>query len=182
MFLEWVKARVGLFHGVCANSMLRKDGFHFVRLGQFLERADNSARLLDVKYHVRLPDVRDVGGVVDYYQWLAVLKALGARRAYRVLYKGRVEPTQVAELMILRPEFPRSLVFSFEQIVRHLDGIAVHDPERSADAKRLAHSQYAELRFGRIEPIVERGLHEYLSEVVVRCEALGAAIARGHLF
>ncbi|MEW5300927.1 MAG: hypothetical protein WDW36_003818 [Sanguina aurantia] len=104
-FLDWVKARVGLFHGVCSNAMLRRDGFHFVRVGQYLERADNTSRLLDVKYHVRLPSVSDVGGVIDYYQWLAILRVVGARRAYRVMFKGQVEPAHVAELLIMRDEF-----------------------------------------------------------------------------
>jgi uncharacterized alpha-E superfamily protein len=181
-FLDWVKARTSLVQGVYANTMLRRDGFHFTRLGQFLERADNSARLLDVKYHVRLPTADDIGGVVDYYQWLAILRVVGARRAYRVLFKGRVKPLHVAELLILRPEFPRSLAFCFEQITRNLDAIVSHDPRLSAESKRIAHSQHAELRFGRIEQIFEQGLHEYLSDIVVRCDELGSEIARGHLF
>ena len=78
-----------------------------------------------MKYHVRLPQVSDVGGVVDYYQWLAILKVVGARRAYRVLYKGRVEPAQVAELLITRNVFPRSLAFCYEQITHHLEAIEV---------------------------------------------------------
>lgn len=181
-FLDWVKARTGLFHGVYASTMLRKDGFHFTRLGQFLERADNTARLLDVKYHVRLPTPQDVGGAVDYYQWLSILRVVGARRAYRVLFKGAVEPAQVAELLILRPEFPRSLVFCFDQIVLNLDAIQNRDPRLTAECKRLANSQYADLRYGRIEQIFREGLHEYLSDVIARCEILGTEIARGHLF
>ncbi|MGH8173234.1 MAG: alpha-E domain-containing protein [Rhodanobacteraceae bacterium] len=181
-FLDWVKARTSLFHGVYANTMLRRDGFYFTRIGEFLERADNTARLLDVKYHVRLPNVGDVGGLVDYYQWLAILRVVGARRAYRVLFSGRVEPSCVAELLILRPEFPRSLVFCFEKITSNLDAIASQKPALSAESKRLAHSQYAELRFGRTKAIVDAGLHEYLSEVVERCAQLGTEIARGHLF
>lgn len=181
-FLDWVKSRTSLVHGVYANTMLRRDGFHFTRIGQFLERADNTARLLDVKYHVRLPSAQDVGGVVDYYQWLAILRVVGARRAYRVLFKGQVEPSQVAELLILRPEFPRSLVFCFEQITLNLDAIVAHDPKLSSESKRIAHSQYAALRFGRIEQIIEQGLHEYLSELIEGCEHLGAEISNGHLF
>lgn len=181
-FLDWVKSRTSLVHGTYASTMLRRDGFHFTRIGQFLERADNTARLLDVKYHVRLPSVQDVGGLVDYYQWLAVLRVVGARRAYRVLFKGRVEPAQVAELLILRPEFPRSLVFCLDQVVLNLDAITDQDPHGSAEAKRLAHSQYAELRFGRIEKIQQVGLHEYLSAFVLRCEQLGSEIAHGYLF
>lgn len=181
-FLDWVKARTSLVHGVYANTMLRREGFHFTRLGQFLERADNTARLLDVKYHVRLPTAQDVGGVVDYYQWLAILRVVGARRAYRVLFKGHVEPAQVAELLLLRLEFPRSLAFCFQQICLNLDSISSQDKELSAECKRIANVQFAELRYGRIDHIIEHGLHEYLSEMIDRCAVLGAEIARGHHF
>ena len=181
-FLEWVKARVGLFHGVTSNGMLRRDGFGFVRIGQFIERADNTARLLDVKYHVRLPSVSDVGGVIDYYQWLAILRVVGARRAYRVLFKGQVEPAHVAELLISRSEFPRSLAFCYQQITHHLDDIRSQDPQRSAEAKRQAHSLYADLRFASIDRVIEDGLHEYLTDLVERTETLGTRIASGHLF
>ncbi|MDQ3205090.1 MAG: alpha-E domain-containing protein [Pseudomonadota bacterium] len=181
-FLDWVKSRVGLFHGVTSNGMLRRDGFGFVRIGQFLERADNTARLLDVKYHVRLPSVSDVGGVVDYYQWLAILRVVGARRAYRVLFKGHVEPAHVAELLISRSEFPRSLAFCYQQITQHLDAIQSQDAGRAAEAKRQAHSLYADLRFARIDDVIHDGLHEYLTDLIERTETLGARIASGHLF
>lgn len=181
-FLEWVKARVGLFHGVTSNGMLRRDGFGFVRIGQFLERADNTARLLDVKYHVRLPSVNDVGGVIDYYQWLAILRVVGARRAYRVLFKGQVEPAHVAELLISRSEFPRSLAFCYQQITQHLDSIRSQDPRRAAEAKRQAHSLYADLRFASIDRVIDDGLHEYLTDLIERTETLGTRIASGHLF
>lgn len=181
-FLDWVKARVGLFHGVCSNGMLRRDSFCFIRTGQFLERADNTARLLDVKYHVQLPEVTDVGGVVDYYQWLAILRVVGARRAYRVLYKGRVQPAHVAELLISREVFPRSLSFCFEQLTQHLDAIQARDTQLSMDARREAHVMHAQLRFARIDQVIEDGLHEYLTDVIDRTRDLGEKIARGHLF
>ncbi|GAB2501242.1 alpha-E domain-containing protein [Arenimonas alkanexedens] len=181
-FLDWVKARVSLFHGVCSNGMLRRDSFCFIRTGQFLERADNTARLLDVKYHVELPAVSDVGGVVDYYQWLAILRVVGARRAYRVLFKGRVQPAHVAELLISRDVFPRSLAFCYEQITTHLDAIKAQDPILAADACRQAHVMYAQLRFASIDQVIEDGLHEYLTDVIDRTGELGAEIAKGHLF
>lgn len=180
--VDWVKARVGLFHGMSSNGMLRRDSFHFQRIGRFVERADNIARLLDVKYHVRLPSVEDVGGVVDYYQWLAILRAVGARRAYRVLFKGQVEPSRVAELLIVRPEFPRSLAYCYGNIVESLDAIRDHDPARSAECKRLAHETYARLRFADVDAVIAEGLHEYLTAVVQRTDQLGGAIARGFLF
>ncbi len=181
-FLDWVKARVGLFLGIVSNAMLRLDGFRFARVGVFLERADNTARLLDVKYHVRLPHVSDVGGVVDYYQWLAILRVVGARRAYRVLFKGPVQPAHVAELLIVRTEFPRSLAFCYQQITMHMDAIVSQGPNAAAEAKRQAHSLYADLRFGRIEEIIRNGLHEYLTDLIARTEELGSQIAKGHLF
>lgn len=181
-FLDWVKARVGLFQGVCSNTMLRRDGFRFVRTGQFLERADNSARLLDVKYHVRLPQLSDVGGVVDYYQWLAILRVVGARRAYRVLFKGQIETAHVAELLIIRTEFPRSLAFCYQQITEELDAIESQDPKRAAEAKRQAHSLYAHIRFARVDQIIKNGLHEYLTDLIERTDELGTQIALGHLF
>lgn len=181
-FFEWTKARVGQFHGVCSNTMLRLDGFHFVRMGQFLERADNTARLLDVKYHVRLPTVQDVGGIVDYYQWLAVLRALGARRAYRVLFKGAVQPAQVAELLVIRDEFPRSLAYCYMRLVEHLSAIENQNPKLIAEAQRQAHSLNCDLRFTGIETIIASGLHEYLTDLVERTASLGVQIVKGYLF
>ncbi|MCK7593917.1 alpha-E domain-containing protein [Pseudomarimonas salicorniae] len=181
-FLDWVKARAGLFQGVYSNTMLRMDGFHFARLGQFLERADNTARLLDVKYHVELPQVEDVGGVLDYYQWLAILRVVAARRAYRVMFQGRVEPRHVAELLILRPEFPRSLRFCYQRITEHLDWIHDVDPVRAAEPKRAAHSLHVQLQYAQIDQVMQGGLHEYLSDIVDRTSDLGGSIARAYLF
>lgn len=181
-FLDWTKARVGLFHGVCSNNMLRRDGYHFTRAGQFLERADNTARLLDVKYHVRLPQVSDVGGVVDYYQWLAILRVVSARRAYRVLFKGLVEPARVTELLITSSVFPRSLAFCYQQITEHLEAIESQDPQLAAEAKRQAHSLYADLRYAQVDTIIGNGLHDYLTQLIERTAELGAQIAKGHLF
>ena len=151
-------------------------------VGQFLERADNTARLLDVKYHVTLPQLSDVGGVIDYYQWLAILRVVGARRAYRVLFKGQVEPAHVAELLITRNEFPRSLSFCYQHITQHLDAIEARDPRRTAEASRQAHSIYADLRFASVDQVIGDGLHEYLTDVIDRTETLGAAISEAYLF
>jgi uncharacterized alpha-E superfamily protein len=181
-FLEWVKARVGLFHGVCSNGMLRLDGYHFIRVGQFLERADNTSRLLDVKYHVRLPTVNDVGGAVDYYQWLAILRGLGARRAHRVLFKGPVQPSQVVELLIIRRELPRSLAYCYEQITQHLDAIDSQNSSLVSDAKRQAQSLYTDVRYAHVDQIIASGLHEYLTDLIMRTERLGVQIAKSHLF
>src|SRR5690348_691904 len=108
--LEWVKDRSQLFSGAYNSTMLRNDAYFFTRLGTFVERADNTARILDVKYHVLLPQEEEVGGTLDYYQWQAILRSVSALRGYHWVYQDRLKPWLVAELLILRPEMPRSLL------------------------------------------------------------------------
>ena len=122
--LEWVKHRSLLFNGAYANTMLRNDAFYFTQLGTFLERADNTARILDVKYHVLLPKSEAVGGPLDYCQWESILRAVSALRAYHWVYHARLTPWMIAELLILRPEMPRSLCACYAQITRHLELLA----------------------------------------------------------
>ena len=114
-FFDWVKDRSHLFRGVTFGTMRRDDAYHFARLGTHLERADNTARILDVKYHVLLPSVKDVGGAVDYYQWSAVLRSVSAFEAYRKVYRDVITPIKLAELLILRADIPRSLHFCIRQ-------------------------------------------------------------------
>lgn len=179
-FLEWTKERAGLFNGAYANSMLRNDAFYFTRLGTFIERADNTARILDVKYHVLLPQEAKVGGVIDYYQWASILRAVSALRAYRWVYPGRMHPWQVAELLILRPELPRSLLFCFEQITANLDLIG-QGHGRPTEAQRLAGQMYAKLRYARIDDIFQEGLHEFLTEFIDSTIVLGQEVGKQYL-
>ena len=122
-FLDWVKSRSQLFGGAVANTMLRTDAYWFDQLGACLERADNTARILDVKYHVLLPDYAQVGGGLDHLQWTAILRAVSARRAYHYVYRSRVQPWLVAELLILRPEMPRSLMSCLNRTTGYLDAL-----------------------------------------------------------
>ncbi|MCC6594104.1 MAG: alpha-E domain-containing protein, partial [Xanthomonadales bacterium] len=179
-FLDWVQARTGLFHGVYASTLLRTDGFRFTRLGQFVERADNSARLLAARMPA-LP-AAEAAPALDDAAALAVLRVVGARRAYRVFHKGRVAPRPVAELLLLRPEFPRSLVYCFEQITQQLSEIRGQDPRRSAEAKRQAHLMYAQLRFGRIDDVLAEDPGRRLRELIARIGRLAGEIAVGHCF
>src|SRR5688500_4910856 len=110
-FFDWVKDRSHLFRGVTYGTIMRGAAFNFSRLGTFLERADNTARILDVKYHVLLPSVKDVGGALDYYQWSAVLRSVAAFEAYRKVYRDVITPLKLAELLILPDDIPRSLRF-----------------------------------------------------------------------
>ena len=174
-FFDWIKERSHLFRGVTVGTMLRDDGFQFIRLGTFLERADNTARILDVKYHVLLPTPQAVGGAVDYYQWGALLRSVGSFTAYRKVYHDAITPPRVAELLILNPAMPRSLRSCCDLTVATLDRLV---GERRLECGRLAAEIHAGLRFGRIEAIFHDGLHEFLDDFVLRNNRLGRQIQR----
>jgi len=176
-FFDWVKERSHLFRGVTYGTMLRDEAFRFVRLGTFLERADCTARLLDVKYHVLLPRPEDVGGALDYYQWGALLRSVSAFRAYRNLYRDVIKPIRIAELLILRADMPRSLLASFNEIREILTSLR-ESYSRDYGSTRLALEMHSQLRYGRIEDVFEQGLHEYLTQFIQHIIVLGNAIAR----
>lgn len=178
--LEWVKERSQRFGGAASHTMLRSDAYWFVRLGTFVERADNTARILDVKYHVLLPRTENVGGVLDYYQWTAILRSVSALRAYHWVYRDRLQPWHVADLLILRREMPRSLVSCLGEITDYLDRIADAYGTRG-ECHRLAGEMYAQLRYGKIDRIFQSGLHEFLTEFIDRNIVLGAEIRRQYL-
>jgi uncharacterized alpha-E superfamily protein len=161
MFFDWVKERGHLFRGVTLGTMHRDDAYEFTRLGTFVERADSTARILDVKYHVLLPSVKDVGGAVDYYQWSAVLRSVTAFEAYRKVYRDVITPLRLAELLILRDDIPRSLRFCLAQVCETLEKV---QNSQSQETLRLAGELLAGLECGRISDIFAGGLHEYLTE------------------
>ncbi|HZB93539.1 MAG TPA: alpha-E domain-containing protein [Stellaceae bacterium] len=179
--LDWVKERSLLFAGAYSNTMLRNDAFYFTRLGTFLERADNTARILDVKYHVLLPRHEGVGGALDYYHWQAILRSVSALRSYHWIYQDRLKPWLVAELLLLRPEMPRSLLSCHEQIVRYLELLAEAYGGKRGECHRIAGELHARLRFGRIQDIFQSGLHEFLTEFIDRSVVLGNEISALYL-
>ncbi len=179
--LDWVKTRALLFNGAYQNTMLRNDAFYFTCLGTALERADNTARILDVKYHVLLPNYEQVGGVVDFYQWSAILRSVSALRAYHWVYNDRIKPWNVAELLILRPEMPRSLISCFAEISRNLDFLAHAYGGRTGECHRLVGELYARLKYGRIEAVFQGGLHEFLTDYVDKGILVGDEIAKLYL-
>jgi uncharacterized alpha-E superfamily protein len=179
--LDWVKRQATLFNGAYASTMLRNDVYWFTRLGTYLERADTTARLLDVKYNVLLPDYASVGGFVDYQQWTSVLQAVSAVRAYHYIYKDQVKPWHVAELMILRPEMPRSLRACHDEITIQLDRLANSYGGQRGECHRLAGELHARLRFGTVDGIFREGLHEFLTGMIDRTEALGVEVERFYM-
>lgn len=162
-FFDWVTDRSHLFKGVVDSTLLMDDSHCFVDLGGAIERADNTARLLDGKYHVLLPSLDDVGGVIDYYQWGAVLRAAGAFRAYHRIYRNVITPDKVAELLILRDSMPRSLHACLNRINTSLDSLC---GSRMHECRRLAGEIHARLHYGRMSEIFDGGLHEFLTDFV----------------
>jgi len=177
-FLDWVKMRSHLFRGVTFGTLLRDDAYHFIRLGTHLERADNTARILDVKYHTLLPSAADVGGAVDYYQWGALLRSVSGFEAYRKIYSDVITPRRVAELLILRDDMPRSLHACMNFIYETLEWLC---DEHTREIERAAGELHAKLHYGRTEDIIELGLHEYLMDFLERISKLGDEISRHFL-
>ncbi len=179
--LEIVKHAISAFEGAAQRTMLRGDAFWFVNLGSAIERADNSARLLDVKYHLLLPRGESVGGSLDYFQWTTILRTVSAMTAYRWVYRDSVKPWLVADLLILNRQIPRSLASCYEEILRHLDLLASHTGKRGT-AHRLAAAGHARLSQNNIDGIFTSGLHEFLTRFITENNKLGEAIAEQYLF
>lgn len=177
-FFEWVKHRAHLTRGVTQGTMLRDEAWHFTWLGTFLERADSTARILDVKYHLLLPRGERAGSATDYYQWSALLHSVSAFEIYRRVYRDLITPRRVAELLMLRDDMPRSLHRSISQVYSHLTAVA---NAQSAETTRRAGELQAALHFGRIEDVFTVGLHEYLTQFVGRIRDLGERVAQDFL-
>ncbi|WP_377704894.1 alpha-E domain-containing protein [Pseudoduganella sp. UC29_71] len=176
-FFDWVKYRSHLSRGVTLGTMLRDDAVHFIRLGTFLERADNTARILDVKFH----GARDPGEVQaqrDFYYWAALLRSVSGFEIYRKVYRDIITPARVAELLMLRADMPRSLLACMDEVVQNLDQVR---NDLSRDTERLAGKLHAELQFGRIDDILQAGLHDTLTEFLQRIYELGNRVSRDFL-
>ncbi len=177
---EWVKYRSHLSRGVTVGTMLQDEAFHFIRIGSFLERADNTARLLDVKFH-RDPSSQTQGetdSARDFYYWSAVLRSVSGFEIYRKVYSNVIQPEKVAELLILRPDMPRSLSHCITRMVANLKRVA--NPQ-SAETLRQAGRLEASLAFGRIDEILATGLHPFLEDFLVEVGGLGQGISKDFL-
>lgn len=158
-----------LFQGVTDATMTHGEGWDFIRIGAFLERADSSSRILDVKYHILLPSGENVGGNVDTIQWMAVLRSVSALEAYCKLYVSQVVPWKVAEFLITHREFPRSIRYCVDSLDRALHRISGVDETRYAnEAERLSGRLRSDVDFITIGEIFEYGLHEYLTAIQER--------------
>jgi uncharacterized alpha-E superfamily protein len=183
---EWVKFRSHLSRGVTVGTMLQDEAFHFLRIGSFLERADNTARLLDVKFHAMESEFfgpTQINGAgkdqeYDFYHWSAILRSVSGFEVYRKAYRNVIRPEKVAELLILRADMPRSLAACVDEVVSNLRQVS---NEQSQDTLRRAGRLQADLRFGHIDEILATGLHAFLTQFLERVGALGLGISRDFL-
>lgn len=186
-FFEWVKHRSHLSRGVTLGTMLQDEAFHFLRLGTFIERADNTARLLDVKFHAIERDYHGsarngasgkAATPFDFYHWSALLRSVSAFEVYRKVYRDVITPERVAELLMLRSDMPRSLLASMLEVVANLESVA---NAQSRETQRKAGRLLADLRYARIDEILATGLHAYLTQFLDRVHDLGQGISRDFL-
>src|SRR5262252_904133 len=179
-FLRWVQESSLRYDGSAYRTMLRNDAYWFSRIGVYVERADNTARILDVKYHLLLPEKERVGGPLDYFQWAAILRSVSALTAYHWVYRDSLKPWLVADLLILKDEMPRSLASCYEATVRNLDAIA-GAYNRQGPAQRHARGIRTRLQNSRMDGIFQRGLHEFIGEFIAENNRLGSTISEQFL-
>jgi uncharacterized alpha-E superfamily protein len=187
-FFEWVKFRSHLSRGVTVGTMLQDEALHFLRVGTFLERADNTARLLDVKFQAlgggdyfgpAAPKAHVKENMeVDFYHWSAILRSVSGFEIYRKVYRNVIHPAKVAELLILRPDMPRSLAACMNEAVANLELVA---NQQSHETLRRAGRLRSDLKYGRIDEILSTGLHAYLTAFLDRVNDLGVGISRDFL-
>jgi len=181
-FFEWVKFRSHLSRGVTVGTMLMDEALHFMRLGTFLERADNTARLVDVKFHAVESDFFGAANAqdqeYDFYHWSAILRSVSGFEIYRKVYRDVIQPERVAELLVLRPDMPRSLHACLNEVVSNL---AMVSSDSAIESRRRSGKLLAELQYGKIEEILANGLHAYLTQFLDRVNDIGASISREFL-
>lgn len=178
-FLDWVRARTLLFNGAAADTMLRDDSWRFVHLGVMLERADNTARLLDAKHGALQGPGAE--GAVAYAQWQALLRSVSALRSYQWVYHTRLQPKLVADLLMRRPELPRSLLSCYGRMAQVLNRIAESSGGRRGACHSLATEAFEELRDLDVERVLAGGLHEFLTRLIDRNLEIGREITATYL-
>ncbi|SDH58534.1 Uncharacterized conserved protein, Alpha-E superfamily [Pseudomonas benzenivorans] len=179
-FCEWVKERSHLFRGATFGTIMRGDPYRFIRLGTFIERADNTLRLLDARYEMLGEDIDEVDGrpARSYYQWSALLRALSSFEAFAEIYRGSPGTRKVSELLLLRPEVPRSLRACMDELNLMLASLP---GDNGRPAQRLAAELEARLRYTSIDEVLGEGLHAWLTDLIQQVRQLGQAIHGSYL-
>ena len=165
------------FNGITDSTLPHDEGWDFIQMGRALERAENTARVVDVEYH-KLVETAAPAQYAGNHQWVAVLKSVAAYEIYRRVYHSAIEPSNVAELLILHPQHPRSVRFNIALLQTGLRSISGAGPHSYAnEAERLAGKLHDSLVYDRIQDIFARGLHVFLSDVEHTCRRIGEQIA-----
>jgi uncharacterized alpha-E superfamily protein len=172
-YYRWLRGEVDRFHGTTSSTMMRGEAFAFYLLGFFLERADMTARILDVKYHLLLPELSLVGSALDYYQWAALLRSLSGFEPYRRRHP-RLLPIDVAEFVVLDVDFPRSLCFAVDRMEQALAKISSPSPDSPSlhALERLRET----LEKQTAEGLFDQGLHEFLGRFLAGLAELHGAV------
>ena len=179
--LDAIKRETALIRGAFYGTMLRNEIFDFSQLGTYVERADNTARILDVKYYVLLPSISWVGSTLDNYQWESILRSVSAHRSYRWVYEADYKPSNIADYLILNVRMPRSLTFCYRFLTEHLRFLGDDYGERHACHVTAGKTQ-AMLAAGSIKDIFDAGLHEFLANFIRDNIRLGDEIAQDYRF
>ncbi|MCJ2185418.1 alpha-E domain-containing protein [Novosphingobium beihaiensis] len=179
--LATVRRQSMLVRGALEGTMLRNEVFNFARIGTFIERADSTARILDVKYYVLLPSVAWVGSSLDNVQWETLLRSVAGNRAFTWLNPGSMDPKEIARFLILDGQFPRSLVFCYEKIRSNMAGLA-KEYGHEVSAHELLRDAGARLHQTSIDEIFEGGLHEFLQDFIGKTVEIGNMIAADYRF
>ncbi len=177
---DWTMRQTALLRGSLDASHLRNDGYDFMNLGFFIERADNTARLLDVKYYVLLPRIDFVGSGLDNYQWTTLLRALSAHRAFYWAYGGEVTAGKIAHFLILNPQCPRSLLACTQGAATHLGRLS-RGYDRTTPAQSQAWGLLGEIAELTVEDVFDEGLHEFLTRFIRAISDLGAVVHEVYL-
>jgi len=179
--LDAIKRETALIRGSIYGTQLRNEIFDFWQVGTYVERADNTARILDVKYYVLLPSISWVGSTLDNSQWESILRSVSAHRSYRWVYDAQYKPTNIADYLILNGRMPRSLAFSYRMIQEHL-GFLARDYGERHDCHATLDRNLDKLQVGSIKEIFDAGLHEFLSSFIRGNNRLSDEIAANYRF
>ncbi len=176
IYFKEIKQKIQLLNGIGHDTVPKTQGWYFTRLGQFMERADKTSRILDVKYHFLLPSVEEVGSPLDYLHWAALLKSVSAFNAYRRVY-GKIEPKTIVEYLVLNKYFPRSVLFCLINVESCLLEISEYKGRGySNNAEKAIGNLRADLEYANIADVFEFGLHEYLDNLQIRLNDISSEI------
>jgi uncharacterized alpha-E superfamily protein len=179
--VDEIKNRASLVRGAFHGTMLRNELYNFAKLGTNIERADSTARILDVKYYVLLPAAASIVSSIENVQWESILRSVSAHRAYGWVYDGEYNASNIADFLILNEQMPRSLAYCYGKIVSNLNFLASEYEER-LPAHQTADAIYATLKEASIKQVMDRGLHEFLEDFVAKNAKLGQEITTGYRF